>query len=542
MHGYEEVGTAGEGAYGLVLKCRSRASGELVAVKRFRELESEDAEAARVMQREIDILRSLRHENIVEMRDVFRDQGVLHIVFEYVEECLVGMLDARPAGLGSDLTRRLTSQLARAVGHCHDRGVVHRDVKPDNVLVSARDGSVRLCDFGSACRLVPGGGPLTDYAATRWYRAPELLVRFDDYGPGVDVWALGCVAAEMLTGRPLFPGKSDLDQLFMIQDALGPLTPRQAERCLDLTGFVRFPEVAERQTLEKRLGHAASEEEARFLSRALVVDPSERVTAKTALSTAWLRVGAGGAAGHGRTDGPRDAPEAESVSSCWQPPPAPREASQDFCDATIEESVLEESIMGESVREEDCVSHGADEAAASAMVATGGSVGIAGAAARGQVQDGVALGGRPAEGSAASGGESQSPAQRESCEESIEEDGVVMAVSSDKLVGESLAPVEEEGVVRTVSTDLQGESLAPVEECLVSQLYERCDGSVREEVEIDDSCWSESSHTTARPAPVPRLSQPLAGRDGIRLCAQHPKPHIRPVSKGSARSSLTPMS
>ncbi|CAK0858488.1 unnamed protein product [Prorocentrum cordatum] len=153
--GYEEVGTAGEGAYGLVLKCRSRASGELVAVKRFRELESEDEEAARVMQREIDILRSLRHENIVEMRDVFRDQGVLHILRKYVEECLVGMLDKHPSGLGSDATRRLTAQLARAVGHCHDRGVIHRDVKPDNVLVSAKDGRL-----GASLRLrqrVPAG-------------------------------------------------------------------------------------------------------------------------------------------------------------------------------------------------------------------------------------------------------------------------------------------------------------------------------------------------------------------------------------------------
>lgn len=538
MHEYEEVGTAGEGAYGLVLKCRSRASGELVAVKRFRELESEDEEAARVMQREIDILRSLRHENIVEMRDVFRDQGVLHIVFEYVEECLVGMLDKHPSGLGSDATRRLTAQLARAVGHCHDRGVIHRDVKPDNVLVSAKDGSVRLCDFGSACRLVPNGGPLTDYAATRWYRAPELLVRFDDYGPGVDVWALGCVAAEMLAGRPLFPGKSDLDQLFMVHDALGPLTPRQAARCLDLTGFVRFPEVAERQTLAKRLGRAASEEDARFLSRALAVDPSERVSAKTALSTAWLRIGAGGSADSDRTRRQPEAPGAAPGAPA-QLPPARREASQDLFDATIEESVLEESILEESVREEDGASRDADGAAVSAMVATSGSVGIAGAAARGQVQDGVAPGGPlgwPTDDSAASTGESPAPAQREICEESIEEDGVVHAVSSDRQVGESLAPVEEEGFVRPASTDLQDESLAPVEECLVSQY---CDGSVREE--IDYSCRSESLFAAAPPAPVPRLS-PLAGRDASRAGAQHPHPHIRPVSKGSARSSLTPMS
>lgn len=537
MHGYEELGAAGEGAYGLVLRCRSRASGELVAVKRFREREAEDEEVARVMQREIDILRSLKHENIVEMRDVFRDQGVLHIVFEYVEECLVGMLDARPAGLGSDLTRRLTAQLARALGHCHDRGVIHRDVKPDNVLVSAKDGSARLCDFGSACRLVPGGGPLTDYAATRWYRAPELLVRFDDYGPGVDVWALGCVAAEMLAGKPLFPGKSDLDQLFMIHNALGPLTSRQVERCLDLTGFVRFPEVLERQTLEKRLGRAASEEETRFLSRALVVDPSERVTAKTALSTAWLRIGAGGVADRGRTDGLREAPEAESVSSRRQSPPSRQEASQDFYDATIEDSFIEESILEESVREEDCASQDADEAAASAMVASGGSVGIAGALARGQVQDIVALGGhpgRPAGDPTASASESQSP-QRELCEESIEEDGFVRAVSS-KQVGEYLTSVEEEGVVGTVSSDLQGDSLAPVEEYSVSQFHEQRDGSIREEVDIDGSCWSESSPAAAQPAPVPRLSPRL------RLCAQRPTSHIRPVSKGSARSSLTPMS
>lgn len=221
------------------------------------------------------------------MKETFREQGTLHIVFEYIEKSLMDILDASPGGAPIEQSRKLICQLMRALDHCHSHHVIHRDIKPENILISPADDSLRLCDFGSACN-TSGGATLTDYCATRWYRAPELLVRFNNYGPGVDIWGLGCVMAELIVGQPLFTGETDIDQLFIIDNALGPLTREQNQRCFDLTNFIKFPEVGERQTLHKRLAHKISEQQMNFLARVLVVDPLQRVTAKTALTMPWL--------------------------------------------------------------------------------------------------------------------------------------------------------------------------------------------------------------------------------------------------------------
>ena len=202
----------------------------------------------------------------------FTANGRLHLVLEHVDHCLLDDLEASPSGLGAKTTRCLLWQLAQAVAYLHARGVVHRDVKPENVLVS-NAGVMKLCDFGfarpyltptngagagggsgggdatslpstagrapsdaselssslsSASSLGGAAGDMSDYVATRWYRAPELLVGDRGYGPGVDVWAVGCMAVEMATGAPLFPGESDADQLWRIVRCVGCLTPGHA--------------------------------------------------------------------------------------------------------------------------------------------------------------------------------------------------------------------------------------------------------------------------------------------------------------------------
>jgi cyclin-dependent kinase-like len=222
---------------------------------------------------------SLTHHPALALSHHTHDQqftagGRLHLVLEHVDHCLLDDLEASPSGLGPATTRRLLWQLASAVAYLHGRGIVHRDVKPENVLVS-RAGVMKLCDFGfarpfsagsaggaaalalgraasdmseggggpastsSACggltasqassvtssSTACGGGDMSDYVATRWYRAPELLVGDRGYGPGVDVWAVGCMAVEMATGAPLFPGESDADQLWRIVRCVGALTP-----------------------------------------------------------------------------------------------------------------------------------------------------------------------------------------------------------------------------------------------------------------------------------------------------------------------------
>ncbi len=133
------------------------------------------------------------------------------------------------------MVRRFICQLIKAMSYCHSLDIIHRDIKPENLLIGEynlltysnnkkRNGTLKLCDFGFARLLPQKGGNLTDYVATRWYRAPELLLGVNDYGKGVDLWAVGCILGELTDGQPLFPGESEIDQLYLIQKTLGPLT------------------------------------------------------------------------------------------------------------------------------------------------------------------------------------------------------------------------------------------------------------------------------------------------------------------------------
>lgn len=172
------------------------------------------------------------------MLEVFRYRKRFYLVFEFVEGTVLDELEKMPGGLGEDRSRERIYQVIRAVNFCHINHVsiqqksktstaqgnhfqiIHRDVKPENVLVSSL-GVVKLCDFGFARIIGLNGEPCTEYVATRWYRAPELLVGELNYGPAVDVWAIGCLFAEMMTGDPLFPGESDIDQLYIIVRTIG---------------------------------------------------------------------------------------------------------------------------------------------------------------------------------------------------------------------------------------------------------------------------------------------------------------------------------
>uniref|UniRef100_A0A2D4MH72 mitogen-activated protein kinase n=1 Tax=Micrurus spixii TaxID=129469 RepID=A0A2D4MH72_9SAUR len=118
------------------------------------------------------------------------------------------------------LVKSITWQTLQAVNFCHKHNCIHRDVKPENILIT-KHFVIKLCDFGFARILTGPCDYYTDYVATRWYRSPELLVGDTQYGPPVDVWAIGCVFAELLSGIPLWPGKSDVDQLYLIRRTLG---------------------------------------------------------------------------------------------------------------------------------------------------------------------------------------------------------------------------------------------------------------------------------------------------------------------------------
>jgi cyclin-dependent kinase-like len=172
MNKYDVLGVVGEGAYGVVLKCKNKDTNEVVAIKKFKESE-EDEVVRKTTLREVKILRIMRHENIVQLKEAFRRKGKLYLVFEFVEKSMLDILEANPNGVDTETVRLLTCQLARAIEYCHRHDVIHRDIKPENLLINPSDYALRLCDFGFA-RTMTTDSPLTDYVATRWYRAPEL--------------------------------------------------------------------------------------------------------------------------------------------------------------------------------------------------------------------------------------------------------------------------------------------------------------------------------------------------------------------------------
>lgn len=227
MEKYEKISKIGEGSYGVVIKCRHRETGRLVAIKKFLETE-DDPQIRKIALREVRMLKQLKHGNLVNLLEVFRRKRKLHLVFEFIDHTLLDDLDANSSGLDETYIKKVTWQVLRGLEFCHANNIIHRDVKPENILVS-KEGIVKLCDFGFARSLAGPGASYTDYVATRWYRAPELLVGDTQYGSPVDIWAVGCVFAEMLTCRPLWPGKSDIDQIFHIIQTLGPLTPRHVQ-------------------------------------------------------------------------------------------------------------------------------------------------------------------------------------------------------------------------------------------------------------------------------------------------------------------------
>jgi len=297
MNKYEVLGVVGEGAYSVVLKCRNKENQDIVAIKKFKE--SEDDEIVRkTTLREVKILRMLKHDNIVTLREAFRRKGRLYLVFEYVERTLLEILEANPNGVEPTMVQRYIYQLVKAIDWCHCNDVIHRDIKPENLLISL-DNTLKLCDFGFARTMLQrsNGAALTDYVATRWYRAPELLLAWEQNGTGctkyslpVDIWAIGCIMGELIDGQPLFPGESEIDQLYLIQRVLGPLTSDQLEMFLRNPRFLglKFPDMTRPETLDKKYLGKGTKKSMQFIKGVLKMDPTQRFTAAGCIQHAYF--------------------------------------------------------------------------------------------------------------------------------------------------------------------------------------------------------------------------------------------------------------
>ncbi|GMY18553.1 mitogen-activated protein kinase 9 isoform X1 [Fagus crenata] len=228
---YEIQEVVGKGSYGVVASAIDTHTGQRVAIKKINEVFEHVSDATRIL-REVKLLRLLRHPDIVEIKHIMlppsrREFQDIYVVFELMESDLHQVIKAN-----DDLTpahyQFFLYQLLRALKYIHTANVFHRDLKPKNILANA-DCKLKICDFGLA-RASFNDAPSTifwtDYVATRWYRAPELCGSFfSKYTPAIDIWSIGCIFAEMLTGKPLFPGKNVVHQLDLITDLLGTPPP-----------------------------------------------------------------------------------------------------------------------------------------------------------------------------------------------------------------------------------------------------------------------------------------------------------------------------
>lgn len=173
--------------------------------------------------REVKSLKKLNHANVVKLKEVIRENDHLYFIFEYMKENLYQLIKERKGLFPESAIRNIMYQILQGLAFIHKHGFFHRDLKPENLLCMGPE-LVKIADFGLA-REIRSRPPYTDYVSTRWYRAPEVLLRSTHYSSPIDVWAVGCIMAEVYTLRPLFPGASEIDTIFKICQVLG--TPKK---------------------------------------------------------------------------------------------------------------------------------------------------------------------------------------------------------------------------------------------------------------------------------------------------------------------------
>ncbi|KAL1225379.1 putative serine/threonine-protein kinase [Cardamine amara subsp. amara] len=219
---FEKIDKIGQGTYSNVYKAKDMLTGKIVALKKVR-FDNLEPESVKFMAREILVLRRLDHPNVVKLEGLVtsRMSCSLYLVFQYMDHDLAGLASSPVVKFSEPEVKCLMRQLLSGMEHCHSRGVLHRDIKGSNLLID--DGGVlKIADFGLATIFDPNHKrPMTSRVVTLWYRAPELLLGATDYGVGIDLWSAGCILAELLAGRPIMPGRTEVEQLHKIYKLCG---------------------------------------------------------------------------------------------------------------------------------------------------------------------------------------------------------------------------------------------------------------------------------------------------------------------------------
>merc|ERR1719197_1848519 len=241
---YNAERVLGSGSFGIVYQAQVVETGESVAIKKV-------FQDKRYKNRELQIMKELRHPNVVELKHAFYTSGdkagetYLNVVMEYCSDTVYRVMkhyNKMKQQVPAIFVQLYSYQMCRACAYIHAVGICHRDIKPQNLLVDGRTHSLKLCDFGSAKRLVKGE-PNVAYICSRYYRAPELIFGATDYTTVIDIWSVACVTAELVLGQPIFPGESGVDQLVEIIKVLGTPTRDQLMAMNPNYTDFKFPQI-----------------------------------------------------------------------------------------------------------------------------------------------------------------------------------------------------------------------------------------------------------------------------------------------------------
>ena len=286
LNEFRKVRKIGEGTYGEVYEAIDTTNNRRVAMKKMR-IENKDEGIPITALREMCILKHLRHENVVQLYEIIQDVDKIVLIFEYADMDLKIYVDKEKGIKDLKLIQQFTLQILNGLYYCNINRIIHRDLKPQNLLLITSEMKLKLCDFGLSRMFSLPMGKMTHEIITLWYRPPEVLLGIENYTTKVDSWSIGCIMAEMITGKPLFPGDSEIGQLFKIFQIMGTPNEESWPGITKLKDYsINFPQWKPKKL--KDLFPNFDKDGLDLMEKFLQMDPDKRITIKDALNHPFL--------------------------------------------------------------------------------------------------------------------------------------------------------------------------------------------------------------------------------------------------------------